>query len=204
MIHQNIQEMNAQFQQRAEVENARRREERKTKYYTERERIKNEVIKENPIWESNFNQAKNEAEEVRDNMIKLADDFYLLGENKAKQYFAIKHNWNESAVKHLISEHTDKQNKFVYYQCNYCNDTFNTLADIESHLWNEGMDHHDPNMQRIDKECKYHVGRAKDEMNRLIDSAIKSKQKAEQLKKARVELLKENKIKSTLPYVPKP
>ncbi|HEY1248588.1 MAG TPA: hypothetical protein VGE97_06355, partial [Nitrososphaera sp.] len=183
--HRDLTEQNRIQQEQQDKENARRRELREQQEQDEYDKLRTEVLKENPVWEKIFNQASKDAQEVRDAMLKIAEEFYNLEEDKAGQYCTIKHIWNESAVKHLIHEHADSQNKYALFTCRRCNMTYNSIGETEQHIYQRADSHYDANIRFIKDEYIDSVSRARKELDQLIYSGIQAKHKAEQLRQAR-------------------
>ena len=50
----------------------------------------------------------------------------------------------------LINEYLDEQKKFTFYQCNYCEKEVYSLSDFERHCYNNGEDHRDITLKRIE------------------------------------------------------
>lgn len=141
-------------------------------------------------------------------MIKVASEFYELDISTIKQYTStIAHTPDESAVKHMVTQITKGGDViggppvYVYYQCSYCEDrNYNSLADVESHIWSEGEDHRDINLRRIEDEARNDTAKANIELQQDIDNAINGKKDAELKQQLSKQHTEESRLKKTLPY----
>ena len=75
--------------------------------------------------------------------------------------------------------------------------------EVEYHIWYHGEDHHDINMNRIEKEAQQNISKINLALKTDVDSAIKSKQDAEYRSRLAKQRAKQEQIKSTSPYVSK-
>ena len=82
----------------------------------------------------------------------------------------------------FINEYLDDQGKFTIYQCSYCEKEVNSLGDLERHCYNNGHDHRDITLNRIEANATAAISKASAELNHEIEKAIQGK-KTEELTK---------------------
>jgi hypothetical protein len=173
----------------------------------EQQALEQHILKENAVWQENYNERKAKIEQARDNILKIAEEFYLLDESKLRKYTDINHELEESAVKHLIDEYYDidelGKKRFAYYECNYCHEQKTSLSAFERHCFYEGDSHHDVNTSRIRNEASNLKAKATKEFKQDIAQAIKAKKDQEYRKQKQAERAAETRAKQSQPYVPR-
>ena len=189
-------------------ENYERQSAREMEAAAQRDAEVKAVLADNSNLQKYCEERKAKIQQTRDKSLDLAERFYELTEEQAKQYINIKHSPHESAVKHLLLEVETGEDvlgrgKLIHYECDYCTGfggTFSSLSDFERHCWNEGQEHHDANLKRIKAEAFNDIAKANLELQQDIDNAIRGKKDAEYKAGLARQRAAESRLKTTLPF----
>ena len=141
-------------------------------------------------------------------MLEKATEFYNLTDDQLQQYVDISHRPEASAIKHLIDEYTEGgdalgKNQYIVYECNLCDDgrKYYQLRDMERHCYNNGHNHRDANLKRIEDSAREDIADAKREMEKEIFLAAQAKNTATLRAAAESQRAAQAQAKKSLPYV---
>ena len=99
----------------------------------------------------------------------------------------------------LINEYLDEQKKFTFYQCNYCEKEVYSLSDFERHCYNNGEDHRDITLKRIETNGAGASSKVKAELQTEINKSIQGKRDAKYKAQLAKQRAAEAKAKQGLP-----
>lgn len=204
-VHGKLEQQNAAINTRNIELNRTRQEEIASRQQAEYDKLKEQVLAENPAWQSNLDKQIEKVNKTKDYMLKKIEEFYLLEPGKAAQYFNLKHSVASSAVKHLINEHTETdrlgKEKFLYYECNYCHELKDSLSSFERHCHEEGDTHHDANVRDIESEAQSNIAAANMEFLGYIERGIHAIRNREHRARLNKQYAKQEQLKKELPFV---
>ncbi|HET7345591.1 MAG TPA: hypothetical protein VFJ05_06940 [Nitrososphaeraceae archaeon] len=172
----------------AEAEKQRYNLERQQQWEAEqaaqREADEKAVRDENPDLIKYYQKEKDKITQRRDKMLDLCNKFYEMSESEANLYFADDHKPEQSAVMDLIGEFKNEQG-YIQFQCSYCEYIANSVGSLERHCYNEGEDHKNVTLRRIQDNAIAAMGKVSAQLTIEIDNAIRAKKNQEQ--KAEIE-----------------
>jgi hypothetical protein len=196
MTRQNALVQAERTQQNYQREQARLAEETK-----QREAEEKAVLEQNPNLLKYHQDRKDKIQQRKEKVLDAAIRFYDMDDEQANLYFNDKHKPTESAVMDLINEYLDEQKKFTIYKCNYCEKEVFSLSDLERHCWNNGHDHRDITLIRIESNAAAATGKVSAELTKDIDNAIRGKKDVEYKARLWKERAAEARAKKDLPFV---
>lgn len=165
-----------------------------------REAEEKEVIESNPNLIKYFKDEKDKIEQRKTKILDLATRFYEMTEDEIKQYIDYPHKPKNSAVMDLINEFEDEKG-YLRYQCNYCEEEADSLREFERHCYDEGQDHRDVNLRRIQDRAIEASGKVSAELQKNINDAIISKKNTEHRKRLEEQKAQQDKAAKNLPFV---
>jgi hypothetical protein len=188
-----------------QIENDKRNFDRQQKrYIAESERQQreiNEALARNPTWLPTKEKKIKAIQENRDKAIDLANQFYNMTQEQARQYTSIRHDPSESAIQNLINEYIDSQNKFMTYECKYCHDESHNLSEFESHAYLHKQVHRDATLNRIRDAAFEEAKKINEQFEKDIYVDIRARKDREVNRRIAEQRAEQRRMKDTLPYV---